>query len=200
MNDHKSDDQSPCCGGSDCCQTGESSQGKRKTRLKTFVFTAVLLLAGVVTIYSLFGRYPSAASALCCPPGSGACAAACVVVAPLPGLVDQSVEADITLAVFLPAGCEFPQYAAEAIHEVITDLEARRTRVQMQYVTPADSEYAKMADRYMITSCPTILVSTLSGTVVLSQKGISKDSILSIYEQSQKSITSNVTSETDQAR
>jgi hypothetical protein len=96
----------------------------------------------------------------------------------------QLAEADFTLTVFLPGGCEFPQSAADAIHEVITDLEAKGTQVQMQYLSPAEPGYATLADRHVITSCPSLLVSTSGGSVVLAQEGITRDSILSIYEQS----------------
>jgi hypothetical protein len=200
VNERQNGGQSPCCEGSDCCQPSGSGEGRRNKRWKTLVFTAVILLAGAVTAYSLFWRDRGAVNSSCCPPGSAECATPCVVVAPMPGFDDRLAGADFSLTVLLPAGCEFPQQAGDAIHAVITDLEAKGTQVRMLYLTPADSAFAAAADRCKITSCPTVLVQTKSGSTVLAQAGISKDSILSIYTLSRNAIRTKVTSDAGRPR
>ena len=200
MNDQQRDGESPCCGGGDCCQPGGGGEGKRSNRWRTLVFTAVILLAGVVTAYSLFWRNRGEVSSSCCATASAGCATPCGTVTPIAGLDDRLEGADFAIAVFLPAGCAFPQHVADVIHGVITDLGANGTHVRMLYFSPADAAFAKAADRYKITSCPTILVSTKTDKAVLAQEAISRDSILNIYKRSQKADQTAPTSATGQAR
>ena len=200
MNEKQNGGQSPCCEGSDCCQSSGSGAGRGNNRWKTLVFTAVILLAGAVTAYSLFWRDQGAVNSPCCPTASAGCATPCGKVTAIAGFDDQLEGADFALAVFLPAGCEFPQRAGDAIHAVMTDLEAKGTQVQMLYLTPADSAFAAAADRYKITSCPTVLVHTKSGSTVLAQAEISADTILSIYTLSRIAIPTNVTSDAGRPR
>lgn len=200
MDDQQSDGQSPCCEGADCCPRSGSREGKRSNRWKTLVFTTVILLAGAVTAYSLFWRDRGAGSSSCCGTASAGCATPCGAVTPIAGFDEQLEGTDFALAVFLPAGCEFPQRAGEVVHEVITELEAKGAHVQVLYLSPADSTFAKAADRYKITGCPTVLVHTKGGNAVLAQDGISKDAILSIYEQSRIVVPINVTLDARQPR
>jgi len=180
MKDDERNNQSPCCGGSDCCKPTATDGGDKGNRWGTLIFTIVLLLAGAVAAYSLFLRKNDAVSSGCCPGGlSGA--AACVAAPTITGFDQRLTWTDFSFVVFLRPGDKLPQGVSDALAAASDEIGAKGTRPQTRTLLPEDPAFARAVDQYQITTFPTVLVLGTTSSVVLTLGDVSKDSIMNLY-------------------
>lgn len=180
MKDDEKDNQSPCCGDSDCCKPTAADGGKRGNRWGTLIFTAVLLMAGAVAAYSLFLRKSDAVGSGCCPGGSSG-AAACVTTPTINGFDQRLTWTDFSFVIFLRPGDELPQGVSDVLAAASNEIGAKEIRPQTRTLLPDDPAFATAVDQYQITIFPAVLVLGTAGSAVLTMEDVSKDSIMNLY-------------------
>ena len=180
MKDDERNDQSPCCGGSDCCKPTATNGGDQGSRWGTLIFTVVLLLAGAVAAYSLFLRKDDAVSSGCCPSGSAG-TAACAPSPTITGFDQRLTWTEFSFVIFLRPGDELPQGVSDVLAAASDEIGAKETRPQTRTLHPEDPAFAKAVDQYQITTFPAVLVLGTASSAVLTVGDVSKDSIMNLY-------------------
>lgn len=179
MSDNDREDQSPCCGDSDCCKPNSTNGGRRKSHWRTIIFTLVLLLASAVAAYSLFLREESTADAGCCP--SGTTTAACCPTPATAAPAQKLTWTDFSFVVLLRAEDDLPQHVSDVIATTSDEIGAKAIRPQTVTLRPDDPAFEATVSQYQITKFPSVLVLGTNIAVTLTTDDISRDSIMSLY-------------------
>jgi hypothetical protein len=171
----------PCCDGGDCCST-PSSGG----RLKTFLFTAIIVLAVGVGAYSLFLREPEQVAG--CGPGSS-CGpvSSCVPTSPITSirasvsLDDQLKGLDCAVLIFLRDGDKLSREQDDAVSSAIAVLKEKEINVEVATVPQSDPQFEAGLERFGISRMPSVVVLSNSGSGVRDFDNISYDAIMDIF-------------------
>ncbi|MCP4583958.1 MAG: hypothetical protein GY839_20295 [candidate division Zixibacteria bacterium] len=181
LNNQNDSNLDSCCGGADCgCNTPSSGSANGKG-WRTFIFTAVILLAVGVTGYSLISKKDSASSG--CAPGTacgidGICAIPCDTTVLVTVIDKKLAEADFIMAVFLDTDMEILPDIAKNLESVTSKIQAMGKRALTLIIHPGDPGYQEAASKYYINSLPTLLTLGENGATVLTWDNISTGNLM----------------------
>lgn len=163
-----------------CCENGDCSPPKNENKImKTIVFAFIILLALVVTSYSLFFKDREAAAPDCEP---GATAKPLEEITKIPALQNRLAGADVALVVFTDTGEDLPVVVGDKIDKSLSIIAAEMSNSKTVILTPEDPCYEEAVDHYVITGFPSVMVLGRYGEKLLVGSGITEERIMEAYE------------------
>ncbi len=180
MDDNGNFNQPGCCEDGQCCPPTPSGESRRPGLWKIWIFSGVILLACTVAAYSLFWRSDKTAASACCPPGSAA-AAACGQAATNPGFDHTAAPIGLSLVVLTKTGEALSGEKLAMIGEVRTSLESHDARLQFETLESGDTAFLKLVNQYGITALPAVIVTGQDKVLVLSERQVNANTILSVF-------------------
>ncbi len=185
MKESEDKEQSPCCGGSDCCSPEDNQGSGRGNRWKKIIFSAVILLACAVTAYSFLGRKSTAANAGCCPTGSSMTEGAAKA-----GLDEALTGASFAYVVLPDAGETVPARISMALDSVSAGLAAKeKSGLRILTISSEDPAYIMAINNFSVDEYPAILALGQGCNRILTPGEMNSSSMIKIFRTSMMAIS-----------
>jgi len=163
----------------------DTPTARDRRKLKTIVFTIVMLSAVAVAAYTLIYKEYDAASC-------GTSSADYGGIYGTPVLADEIGFYEFAIIALAEAGMEFPEEMNDAVVEVGATAKASGNRTIIVWLNPDDERFAPVVEQYMIGRFPAVLVMGFYSYTVIYQDEISEASLMEAYEQAMSDNAENV--------
>jgi len=171
MGESRDGENRECCGAGDCdCE----SLSKKNTGPKTFIFSAIIVLAAAIAVYSLFFKSAGAGKAGCLP---GAAARPQETLSTIPALNDRIGELDF---VFVVLDDSKTDKISQIIESSLSNINSAEAGVIV--MGPDDELFATVADQYAITGFPAVLSLGRYGNKLLIRGNITMESLIQAHK------------------